>query len=82
MKTVSTRELQHKTRRLREQVAHGETLIWKNRGQVIAYITPVNPPTAQTKAWPDIMARLRQQFGDRVFPDSQPMIDEMREERF
>ena len=31
---------------------------------------------------PDFMARLKKDFGDKVFPDSQPILDELREDRY
>ena len=31
---------------------------------------------------PDFMARLKEDYGDHVSPDSQPIFDELREDRF
>ncbi len=33
-------------------------------------------------AMPDFLARQRERFGDRVLEDSQPVLDEIRAERF
>lgn len=44
--------------------------------------TPSQQTTASPRQWPDFAARLQAQYGDRVLPDSQHIIDAMREDRF
>jgi hypothetical protein len=31
---------------------------------------------------PDFMARLKKNYGNQVFPDSQPILDELREDHY
>ena len=39
-------------------------------------------PSAPPAQWPDFAARLRNIYGDRVTPDSQDIMDALREDRF
>ena len=43
---------------------------------------PAPHPAVTPKQWPDFAARLNNQYGDRVTPDSQDILDSMREDRF
>jgi len=43
------------------------------------------PPLKKKKSrvkMPNFMARLKKNFGDQVFPDSKPIFDELREDRY
>ena len=57
MKSVGTRELQHKTRAIREGVQRGESYLWKDRGKTVALITPASAQR-EPKPWPDLRKRL------------------------
>lgn len=57
MKSVGTRELQHETRSIRERVQRGESFLWKDRGKVVAVITPASSQR-EPKPWPDLRKRL------------------------
>lgn len=82
MKRINTRELQRQTRKVRELLMRGATFAWENRRRVIAYITPVQEFSDRPVVWPDVMARLKKQFGWRVFADSRSLLGGKREERF
>ena len=43
---------------------------------------PAKQPSTPPVQWPDFAARLKAQFGDRVTPDSEDILDSMREDRF
>ena len=63
-----------------DMVAAGEDVEITRRHRVVARVVPATRPATKPK-WPDIMARLRDDFGDKVTPDSAPIFDEMRGER-
>lgn len=66
--------------------ARGETFDIVRDGQLLARLGPAPGPTPEpapgphAAEWPDFMSRLRQIYGDRVTPDSQPIIDYMRQD--
>ena len=57
MKQITTRELQHNTKAVRERVASGESFEWKIKGETVGYITPA-PPSVPAKPWPNLKKRL------------------------
>ena len=80
MKTLSVREAQHGFAAMLNRVAAGEDVEITRRRRVVARVVPATRPKTRAK-WPDIMGRLRGDFGDKVTPDSAPIFDEMRGER-
>lgn len=80
MKTATVRELRNEFPRIEAWVHEGETISISKRGKVIATLVPVLGGAAQQKRRPkvDIMARLRETWGDRVF--SMEQVAAMREE--
>lgn len=58
MRTVNTREIQKRTKAVRERLLAGETLGWVVGRQVIGYLTPA-AATGDPAPWPDLMGRLR-----------------------
>ena len=80
MKTLSVREAQHGFAAMLDMVAAGEDVEITRRHRVVARVVPATRPKTKAK-WPDIMARLRKDFGDRVTPDSAPLFDDLRDER-
>ena len=80
MKTMSVREAQHHFGAVLDRVAAGEPVEITKHRRIVARIIPVQPNPRKAK-WPDIMARLRKDFGDKVTPDSAPFFDDMRGER-
>jgi antitoxin (DNA-binding transcriptional repressor) of toxin-antitoxin stability system len=78
MKTASIYEVQHNFSRVLAWVTSGETVVIQRRNVPVAKLVATggkNPPL------PDFLARLEATFGDRVAPDSQPMLDDLREDR-
>ena len=80
MRTLSVREAQHGFAAMLDMVAQGEDVEITRRHRVVARVVPATRPKTRIK-WPDIMARLREDFGDRVTADSAPIFDELRGER-
>ena len=74
MRTISTRELQHNTRKIRELVEAGESFEWKNRGETVGYLTPAEA-RSPTKPWPDLRARLKTLSSGQV--DEHPTASEI-----
>jgi prevent-host-death family protein len=63
--TVSVRELQQNLKKVMGRVERGETVEVTRRRRPIARLAPVRPaPPAE--AWPDLEARTRAVFGDRI----------------
>jgi antitoxin (DNA-binding transcriptional repressor) of toxin-antitoxin stability system len=81
MKTASVYEVQHNFSRILSWVDAGETVIISRRRVPVAKLVPTKKKKANAKM-PDFMARLKKNFGNQVFPDSQPILDELREDRY
>ena len=69
MKTATVRELRNEFPRIEAWVREGESINISKRGKVIATLIPASPDAAlgEKTPKPDIMARLQQTWGDRVF---------------
>jgi antitoxin (DNA-binding transcriptional repressor) of toxin-antitoxin stability system len=67
MKTVSVRDLRYDFPKVEEMLRSGEEIRITKRRRVIARLTP--EPAAEPEArppLPDFLARMRENFGDRV----------------
>jgi antitoxin (DNA-binding transcriptional repressor) of toxin-antitoxin stability system len=69
MKTATVRELRNEFPRIEAWVREGESINISKRGKVIATLIPASQEAAlgEKTPKPDIMARLCQTWGDRVF---------------
>ena len=69
MKTATVRELRNNFPRIEAWVHEGESINISKRGKVIATLIPAlgNAVLPQPPPKVDIMARLRETWGDRVF---------------
>ncbi len=69
MKTVTVRELRNEFPRIEAWVQEGESIHISKRGKVIATLVPAaaGAGAGGKVAKPDIMARLRETWGGRVF---------------
>lgn len=69
MKTATVRELRNEFPRIEAWVHEGESINISKRGKVIATLVPALGNTASRKRPPkvDIMSRLRETWGGRVF---------------
>ena len=69
MKTATVRELRNDFPRIEAWVHEGESINISKRGKVIATLIPAlgADPSPQPSPKVDIMARLRETWGDRVF---------------
>ena len=63
--SVSVRELQQNLKRVIARVEQGETVEVTRRRKPVAHLAPVKT-TRPVAPWPDLRARRRGVFGDRV----------------
>lgn len=78
MKTATVRDLRNKFPRIEAWVHEGESIAISKRGKVIATLVPALGAVEPQKRPPrvDIMARLRETWGGRVFTKEQ--VEAMR----
>jgi antitoxin (DNA-binding transcriptional repressor) of toxin-antitoxin stability system len=69
MKTATVRDLRNSFARVSRWLEAGETVEVTKRGRVFARILPAAPPKAKRAPKPDILARLRADFGGFVLSD-------------
>jgi hypothetical protein len=79
MPSVNLRQLRD-TRQLKAWLKAGKTVELRERNTVLGSIVPKKQP-AQPSEWPDFAARLKCNFGDRIIPAVEILIQE-REDRF
>ena len=82
MKTASIRKVQHDLKELLQWVDSGESIEVTNRGKPVARIVPVPVDSTQPKGVPDFAQIHKDLYGDKVFPDSMNVLNDLREERF
>jgi prevent-host-death family protein len=79
--TVSVRELQQNLKRVMARVERGETVEVTRRRRPVARLAPVRA-ARPLSAWPDLEARARIVFGDRVItPGGAEFVTEHRGDR-
>ena len=81
MKTASVYDVQHNFSRVLSWVIAGETVVIRRHRVPVAKLVPTKKEKTRPKM-PDFMARLKKDYGDHVAPDSQPILDELREDRY
>jgi len=86
MKTATVRELRNQFPRIEAWVQEGESISISKRGRIIATLVPAMAADGAAKGLvkPDIMARLRETWGTRVFSLEEVTAmraDELRDDR-
>ena len=76
MKTATIRDLRYDFSCVEAWIRNGSEIELTKHGRPIARITPLPKPAAKKLVKPDIMARLKETWGDRVF--SAAKVAEMR----
>ncbi len=74
MPSVNLRQLRD-TRQLLAWLEAGEVVVLKKRNRVVARIVPESPKILPAE-WPDFAARLKQNYGDRMIPAVEILIEE------
>ncbi len=68
MKTATVADLRNNFRRVASWIEHGETVQILKRGRAFAQLTSLaEVPAPRSAPKPDVMARLNEVWGDRVF---------------
>lgn len=80
MPSVNLRQLRD-TQQIKTWLEAGETVELRERDRVIGDIVP-RRPKAPPKEWPDFAARLREDFGDRVIPAVDLLLEDRENSRF
>jgi prevent-host-death family protein len=79
--SVSVRELQQNLKRVMTRVERGETVEVTRRNRPVAKLSPARSSAAVSE-WPDLGARTRSVFGNRVVtPSGSQVISDERGER-
>jgi antitoxin (DNA-binding transcriptional repressor) of toxin-antitoxin stability system len=66
MKTATVADLRNNFRQVASWIEHGESVQITKRGQAFALLTALPAGTSPPREKPDIMAQLREVWGDRV----------------
>jgi antitoxin (DNA-binding transcriptional repressor) of toxin-antitoxin stability system len=85
MKTVTVRDLRYNFPKVERMLREGKPLRITKRGKVIAKLEPENGDgkTAERPPLPDFEARMRANYGDKIFEVSgAELISADREDRF
>ena len=67
MKTATVRDLRNRFPRVAAWIAEGEPVEITKAGKLFARLVPPTPVKTARLVKPDIMARLKETWGDRVF---------------
>ncbi len=83
MKTATVRDLRNRFPRVAAWIEQGEPVEITKGGKSFARLVPAIPQKPRRFKMPDIMARLRANFGDKVYSaaEVQGLIQESRCER-
>lgn len=76
MKTATIRDLRNRFPRVAAWITEGEAVEITKRGKVFARLVPPTPVKTPRLVKPDIMARLKETWGDRIFSTKE--VEEMR----
>ena len=84
MKTATVRDLRNRFPRVAALIEQGEPVEITRGGKVFARLVPAKPEKPRRFKMPDIMARLRANFGDKIYSaeEIQGLIQESRGERW
>lgn len=80
--TISIRELQQNLKRVMQSVERGQVVEVTRRRRPVARLSPLAEKTGPVSPWPDLQARARAVFGNRVIsPSGSTVVSEDRGER-
>jgi hypothetical protein len=80
MPSINLRELRD-TRQLKAWLQAGETVELRERNCVLGEIVPKKPASKPIE-WPDFAARLKRNYGDRILPGADLLIEEREKSRY
>lgn len=76
MQSITLRQLRD-TKQVKAWLRAGVHIEVRERNEVLGDLVPRTPPSRSPVEWPDFEARLKEMYGDRVFPNA---VLEMRED--
>lgn len=80
MPSVNLRQLRD-TRQLKAWLEAGQTVELRERDRVLGRIVPEQSKLPASE-WPDFEARLREDFGDRIIPAVDTLLEERERSRY
>lgn len=80
MPSINLRQLRN-TRQLLTWLEAGQTVELRKRNSVVARIVPENGQPRKVE-WPDFAARLKRNFGDRILPGADLLIEDREKSRY
>ena len=80
MQSITLRQLRD-TRQVKAWLKAGVQIEVRERKEVLGDLVPRTPPKLNPVEWPDLEARARKIFGDRMIPAVEMLIED-REDRF
>ena len=80
MPSMNLRQLRD-TRQLLAWLEAGEVVELRKRNSVVARIVPESPRPKAVE-WPDFAARLKRNYGDRILPGADLLIEEREKSRY
>ncbi len=80
MQSITLRQLRD-TRQVKAWLKAGVQVEVRERNEVLGDLVPRTPPRPRPVEWPDFEARLKRNFGDRMIPAVEMLIED-REDRF
>jgi hypothetical protein len=75
MQSITLRQLRD-TRQVKAWLKAGVHIEVRERNEVLGDLVPRTPPNPSKVEWPDFAARLKRNFGDRVIPAVDILIEE------
>ena len=80
MQSITLRQLRD-TKQVKTWLRAGVHIEVRERGEVIGDLVPRTPPQSTAK-WPDFAARLKRNFGNRILPGADLLIEEREKSRY
>ena len=80
MQTITLRQLRD-TKQVKTWLRAGVHIEVRERGEVIGDLVPRTPPRPSVE-WPDFEARLKRNFGDRILPGADLLVEEREKSRY
>jgi hypothetical protein len=80
MPSINLRQLRD-TRQLKAWLRAGQVVELRERNELLGEIVPASPKITR-KQWPDFAARLKADFGDRVVPAVDILLEDRENSRY
>jgi hypothetical protein len=80
MRSITLRQLRD-TKKVKTWLRAGVHIEVRERGEVIGDLVPRTPAKPPVE-WPDFAARLKRNFGARILPGADLLIEERRKSRY